>query len=237
VPGLVLQTVFPRKSERDYADGGFVDHRLTIAERWGGWFVTGRQVPPRHMGNQPTMQPTPVTGPTQKLASVKGEIDTAQYLTDTSDVAALLVLDHQAHAANLLTRLNWEARIGNGRVDEAARELVDYLLFVDEAPIPGKVQGSSGFADAFAANARTDQKGRSLRSLKLEGQLMQYPLSFMIDTPMFDALPADARTAVATRMAAILAGRETGPKYAHLTPATRTTLVEMLKALKPGLLP
>lgn len=237
VPGLVLQTVFPRKSERDYADGGFVDHRLTVAERWGGWFVTGRQVPPRHMGNQPTLQPTPRTGPPQKLTTVKGEIDLTQYLTDTSDVVALLVLDHQAHAANLLTRLNWEARIGNGRVDEAATELVDYLLFVDEAPLPGAVQGTSGFAEAFMAGGRKDPRGRSLRSLKLEGRLMQYPLSFMIETPMFDALPAPARRAVASRLAAILAGRDTGPKYAHLTPAVRATLVEMITALKPGLLP
>ena len=30
VPGFVLQTVFPRQSEQDYADGGFVDHRMPI---------------------------------------------------------------------------------------------------------------------------------------------------------------------------------------------------------------
>ena len=110
VPGYVLQTVFPRTSDREYTDGGFVDHRLPIEERWGGWFVTGRQVPARHMGNQPTMQEKRRTGPAQKLLTVEGEIDTKGYLTPHSDVAALLVFDHQVHAANLLTRLNWEAR-------------------------------------------------------------------------------------------------------------------------------
>ena len=80
VPGYVLQTVFPRASERDYADGGFVDHRLPIEERWGGWFVTGSQVPARHMGNQPTLQPKPRSGPPQKLATVAGEIDTSPVL-------------------------------------------------------------------------------------------------------------------------------------------------------------
>ena len=101
---------------------------------------------------------------------MQGEIDTSRYLTPHSDVTALLVFDHQVHAANLLTRLNWEARAGTpDRVEEAANELVDYLLFVDEAPIPGKVAGTSGFAPAFMARGPRDRKGRSLRDLKLEG--------------------------------------------------------------------
>ena len=51
VPGLSVLTTFPRKSEMDYANGGFVDHYKPIEERWGGWYVTGRKVPARHMGN------------------------------------------------------------------------------------------------------------------------------------------------------------------------------------------
>jgi hypothetical protein len=236
VPGPVLQTVFPRQNDLEYANGGFVDHRLPIDERWGGWFVTGRQVPARHMGNQPLMQPTPRKGPVQKLATVGAEFDTARYLTHTSDIAALLVFDHQVHATNLMTRLNWEARAGTpARVDEAANELVDYLLFVDEAPIPGRAEGASGFAEAFAAMGPRDSRGRSLRDLKLEGRTMAYPLSYMVYTPMFDALPATAREAVAARMGAVLAGRDSRPKYAHLTPALRTAIVEILRETKPGL--
>ncbi len=238
VPGYVLQTVFPRTNDREYADGGFVDHRLSIDERWGGWFVTGRQVPSRHMGNQPTMQVKRRTGLAQKLLTVQGEIDTKGYLTPNSDVAALLVFDHQVHAANLLTRLNWEARAGTpARMDEAATELADYLLFVDEAPIPGKVEGSSGFAEAFAARGPRDAKGRSLRDLKLEGRLMQFPLSYMIYTPAFDALPKTAHAAVVGRMAAVLSGKDTRPKYAHLTPALRTAILGILADTRPGLMP
>jgi hypothetical protein len=237
VPGYVLQTVFPRQSERDYANGGFVDHRMPIEERWGGWFVTGAQVPPRHMGNQPTLQPTLRTGPAQKLATVQGEIDIRQYLTPHSDVTALLVFDHQVHAANLMTRLNWEARAGTpDRVEEAATELVDYLLFVDEAPIPGKVAGTSGFAAAFTALGPRDGKGRSLRDLKLEGRLLQYPLSWMIYTPMFDALPDAARTRVRARLTAVLVGTDTHGRYAHLTPAIRTAIREILRETKPDVL-
>jgi hypothetical protein len=237
VPGYIVQTVFPRTSDREYANGGFVDHRMPIEERWGGWFVTGAQVPPRHMGNQLTLQAKLRTGPAQKLATVQGEIDIAGYLTPHSDVTVLLVLDHQVHAANLFTRLNWEARAGTpDRVEEAANELADYLLFVDEAPIPGKVAGTSGFSAVFTARGPRDRQGRSLRDLKLEGRLMQYPLSYMIYTPMFDALPDIARRRVASRLAAVLTGKDTQQKYAHLTPVLRAAIVAIVTETKPGLL-
>ena len=113
---------------------------------------------------------------------------------------------------------------------------MDYLLFVDEAPIPGTVAGTSGFAAAFMGRGPRDRKGRSLRDLKLEGRLMQFPLSYMIYTPMFDALPDPARRLVRDRLAAVLEGRDTRPKYAHLTPALRTAIVEIVKETKPGLL-
>ena len=53
VPGLSVLSTLPRKSERDYANGFFVDHYRPIEERWGGWYVTGKRVPARHMGNLP----------------------------------------------------------------------------------------------------------------------------------------------------------------------------------------
>lgn len=237
VPGWVLQTVFPRKSEMDYADGGFVDHRMPIEERWGGWFVTGKSVPPRHMGNQPTLQPKPRTGPAQKLTVVDGEFDrTGGYLTGHSDVAALLVLDHQVHAINLITRLGWEARIGGpasrARVEEALNELVDYLLFVDEAPIPGRVDGGSGFADVFAAAGKKDARGRTLRTLRLSGRLMEYPLSYMIDSPQFAALPDAPREAALSRIRSILRDGDPAPKYAHLTPALRKSVLEVFEGTR-----
>ncbi len=45
VPGPFVLTTFPRKSDRDYANGGIVDSRETLDRRFGGWYVTGAQVP------------------------------------------------------------------------------------------------------------------------------------------------------------------------------------------------
>src|SRR5207248_2288816 len=102
--------------------------------------------------------------------SLEGRFDASAYLSAHSDLAASLVFDHQMRMMNLLTRIGWETRIS---IDaEALRahaaEVVDYMLFVDEPPLPGRVQGSTAFAATFAALGPRDSGGRSLRDLDLE---------------------------------------------------------------------
>ncbi len=118
-----------------------------------------------------------------------------------------MVLAHQVRMTNMITRAGWEARLAaaqpsadaNLRVREAASDLVDYLLFVDEAPLAGPMQGSSGFAEWFAKQGPRDAQGRSLRDFDLRRRLFKYPCSYMIYTPAFDALPSAAKDAVYTQ--------------------------------------
>ena len=163
-----------------YATGGAVDHRDEIRTRWGGWFVTGPGVPKANLG-------TVVSAPPWLAA----KFDAAGFLSPHSDVVALMVLEHQARAANLITYLGWETRIGasDARIDAIVRDFVTYFTFEDEAPLPGPVQGSSGFAARFVAGGRRDSKGRSLRDFDLVHRLMRYRCSYMIDSAAFDALP------------------------------------------------
>jgi hypothetical protein len=237
VPGPILQSVFPRKSDRDYASGHIVDHRLELAERWGGWYVTGRQVPARHLGNQELIQPGPPPAAAPVLDTVKSAIeDPAAYLTLTSDIVALMVLEHQSHAMNLITRAAWESRVGeSARMRDAVDELVDYLLFVDEAPLPQPVAGSSGFAEMFTARGPKDAKGRSLRDFDLKTRMMRYPLSYLVYSAQFDAMPADARERAWDRLHAVLSGREVAPKYSHHGAADRRAILEILRETKDGL--
>lgn len=231
VPGPFVMTVFPRRSDAEYANGFVVDHRVPIAERWGGWYVTGQQVP-RSMGNLDLLQPDlPESGPRPVPAprSLEGVITLDGYPAPYSDVAALMVLDHQLHAVNLMTRAGWEQRVGSAQVEAAVAELVDYLLFVDEAPLPDAVRGSSGFAAKFASEGPRDRQGRSLRELDLTARLMRYPLSYMVYSPGFAGLPPTVRAAVDTRLCAVLTGSDTHEKYAHLTPALRTAIREILR--------
>ena len=247
VPGLTTLSTFPMSDDPNaYANGVVVDGRTPIEERWGGWYVTGRLVPARHMGNVPVIQPAAELprqpGPAPKLASVTAKIAKAdEYPSAQSDVAALMVLNHQTHATNLVTRVGWETRVALAehkpldRVDEAVRDLVDYFLFVDEAPLPSPIAGASGFSETFAARGPRDTNGRSLRQLDLTTRLMRYPCSYMIYSPAFDALPAVARDRIYARMWRILSGEETDRRYAKLSAADRRAVIDILRATKPAL--
>ncbi len=242
VPGIFVLSTGPDDAS-GYATGGIVDHRNRLSERWGGWYVTGTRVPPDHMGNLVYGHPPPGTprraaAAAPALTSLDGKFDLAGYPTPYSDVVALMVLEHQTHLMNLLTYIGWEARVGadRTRLDGIARDLVDYLLFVNEAPLPGgRIEGSSGFAKWFTSQGPRDRKGRSLRDFDLEHRLMRYPCSYLIYAPSFDALPPAAKDAVYRRMWRVLSGQETAGKYARLTEADRQAVVEILRETKPDL--
>jgi hypothetical protein len=228
VPGLTVLTTFPRKSTNDYANGGVVDHYKPIEDRWGGWYVTGKRVPAQHMGNLPLIMAAPVSVPSR--VSLEGRFDLSGYLTPYSDIVALMVLEHQAHLSNLITRAAWETRLGNElRIAEAAAAIADYMLFVDEARIAGGIEGSSGFAEKFSARGPKDANGRSLFELDLKTRLQKYPLSYMIYSPAFQELPAAPKALVMGTIDRVLSGEITGPKYAHLSPQLRADIREILR--------
>src|SRR5687768_7719604 len=141
-----------------------------------------------------------VSPATVHVTDLEGRFDKTGYPSLHSDLVALLVIEHQAKMLNLMTRVGWEARIGekeSGRtLDQAAAELVDYLLFVDEAALPGSITGTSRFAEVFSSQGPRDSRGRSLRELDLDKRLLRYPCSYLIYSTPFDGLPANAKTAV-----------------------------------------
>ena len=248
VPGLMVESVHPLPDDISYVNGYNTVHASPLTERWGGWWVTGNHGGVRHMGNIPVMPvdkgKSKLANPTQPLPSVEGQFDLAGYPTPYSDVVAQMVLAHQVRMTNMITRTGWEARLAaaapsadaTARVREAASDLVDYLLFVDEAPFAGPMQGSSGYAEWFAKQGPRDPQGRSLREFDLRRRLFKYPCSYMIYTPAFDALPAAAKDAVYSRMWEVLSGREKKAPYSTRLPAAdRQSIVQILRATKKDL--
>lgn len=61
---------------------------------------------------------------------------------------------------------------------------------------------------------------------------MKCPLSYMIDSPAFQALPIDVRQMALDDVRKVLAGEITGAKYLHLTPAIRQATTEILNETK-----
>jgi hypothetical protein len=244
VPGMMVRSVGTGRDGRimPWLANATPDHRTPTGERWSGWFVTGHSGTVRHLGNQtPASGPDALTPRASTLASLEGQLDPGTYVTPHSDIAALLVFDHQMHMMNLLTRLGWETRVAlaDGRKDAAAAiaaaaaDVVDYLLFVDEAPLASRVTGGSGFAAQFARRGPRDSRGRSLRDLDLQRRLLRYPCSYMIYSAAFDALPREAGEAVYRRLWQVLSGAESSTRYARLTAADRRAIIEILRETKP----
>jgi hypothetical protein len=236
VPGMILRSFYtlPDGAPKLILGGFTTDHRSPFEERWGGWYVTGTMAHGRHMGNAVLADPD---NPESMVAP--------QTPAAMSDIVALLVFDHQMYMTNLITRVGWEVRCAlydktpnrtlRELLRESAAELVDYLLFIDEASLPGAVQGASGFAEKFSAEGPFDSRGRSLRQLDLHTRMMRYPCSYMIYSQAFDRLPEQARSAIYRRMWQVLSGAEKGSRYARLPLADRQAIVEILRETKPGL--
>lgn len=255
VPGMLLRSVYTAPNgDAKYQFGSYIsDHRTPLEERWGGWYVTAKLNSIRHLGNAMVTDAekpeSMVTEKTLNVESLKEKFDTGAYLSSHSDIVALMVFEHQMHMVNLITRVGWEARtaryleekIGkrtddmNRVLSSNAQEFVDYLLFVDEAPLTGKIQGTSGFAERFAAQGPRDKQGRSLRQFDLERRLMRHPCSYMIYSEAFENLPAEAKDAIYQRMWQVLSGEERAGKYARLSIADRRAIVEILRETKRDL--
>jgi len=242
VPGMFIGSVFPDVNGTTmYGPAYTTDHRTPFEIRWGGWFVTGTHKATRHMGNAVATNSADlaamITPESVHVTSLEGRFEPTGYLSLHSDLVALLALEHQAKMLNLFTRVGWEARIGEkeaGRtIDQAASELVDYLLFVDEATLPGPITGTTKFAESFAAQGPRDSRGRSLRELDLNTRLLRYPCSYLIYSEPFDGLPANAKEAVYQRMLEILSGQERDARYAVLSPSDRRAILEILTETKP----
>ena len=251
VPGLLMFSTTRAEPTQYSGIPRHIDQTDPLSKRFGGWFVTGSGGSAPHMGNQVAAMDGRST---RELTTVEGLFEADGYRTLSSDIVAHLVLTHQAGMINLLTRAGWEARAADPKLhapftstpeqdariaavmEGIASEVVDYLLFVDEAKLTDRVRGTSGFAERFSGTGPKDRKGRSLYELDLTHRLMKYPCSYLIYSPAFDALPPMVKEPIYKRMWAILSGQEQDPRYrAALSAADRQAIVEILRETKKDL--
>jgi hypothetical protein len=253
VPGMITRSMFTARDGDVIPQLGshLVDHRTPLPQRWGGWFVTSHDIAPPYAGVSHMGNVTTALHPTSGTATTSNEVlfewlDSAPqsrgYLSQESDIAALMVFDHQMRAINLLTRLNWETRVatsggganfGAGPLNDLANELTDYLLFVGEAAPPARMTPRAGFARRFQGSGPQDRRGRSLRELDLKRRLLRYSCSYMIQSDAFASLPKPAKDAVYARLRAILSTGSTHAKYSHLSAEDRRTILEILRDTLP----
>jgi hypothetical protein len=222
-----------------------VNHQTAHPDRWGGYYVTSEAASVGyttrgHLGNI-TFSERGSTSNQVFVDWMNSAPENRGYLSASSDNVALLVFDHQVRAINLLTRLNWEARVASSdataiatdaKVRGLVDELADYFLFVGEAALPLPLTPRTGFAEHFQARIPKDRQGRSFGQLNVETRLLRYPCSYMVYSDAFDGLPTTVKTAVYRRMLDILSGNDTHAAYARLKADDRRAMLEILRDTK-----
>jgi hypothetical protein len=252
VPGIMVASVFPDSSGMPAFNLGMpvTDHRTPFQDRWGGWYVTGTHGGMRHRGNavaRDRSKPDLLESQgTQNLTTLGHKLDDGLYVSRVSDIVALMTLEHQTRMTNLINRVAWETRIAqqDGNLDDAATRtridadieaLVGYMLFADEAALYDPVEGVSTFTKTFAARGPWDLQGRSLREFDLQKRLFKYPLSYMIYSEAFDALPDAAKDRIYRRVFDVLSGTDKSEKFAKLSTDDRHNILAILHETKPNL--
>lgn len=262
VPGHLVRSLFVDAGGQPLFSAGSrtVDHSTPFRDRWGGWYVTGTHGSQTHMGNLVTRTrrvPDKVDNEQgHNVTDLADRFDVSRYLTPHSDIVALMVLEHQTMVHNYLTRAGFAARqamhhqadmnrvLGypedkplestERRIQHAGDDLVEALLFVNEAELTEPVKGTSGFAENFADTAPRDSQGRSLRDFELHQRLFRYPCSYLIYSSAFDSLPKPMLDYVWQRLWQVLSSRDDSEEFAHLSPEDRQAIREIIRETKPN---
>jgi hypothetical protein len=169
---MVVASVIPNAEGAPAYTSAFIDtidHRTPFDRRWGGWYVTGTHGSLTHLGNAVAPDPErPLDleeANTQNQTSLAGRIDVGKYLTGTSDIVALMTLEHQVGMTNRLGALGvqYQRRSAQARQRGSATGYGDprpgdYMLFVDAAALKQPISGVSTFTRTFARRGPRDAR-------------------------------------------------------------------------------
>ena len=257
VPRLLMLSVLPNPEGNALKAAALITNdQSPLRERWGGWYVTGTHGMQRHLGNTLVRARADDVDDMKKfiarmdlsvganVTDLRSKFDTKEYLSPHSDIVALMVLGHQTHVHNMITSGVYEIRdaITQGlsrekmadAVKDAGERIVRAMLFVSEAQLTEPIRGTSSFAEEFMKRGPRDSKGRSLRDLDLQHRLLRYPLSYLIYSKSFDAMPGELKDYVNRRVREVLTGEDKSADFQHLSAEDRTAILEILRETKPG---
>jgi hypothetical protein len=258
VPGVIVRSVFPSAEGHPITSQGstVVDTTTPFSDRWGGWYVTGKHGQSLHRGNVIAKEQKEGIETDFKAGANATKLepffDTSAYPRKTSDIVALMVLEHQTSTQNVLTKANHSAMramhmqqslqkelgetveaqpTGTARkiIDHAAEDVVDALLFKDEAALPeGGIEGDPAFQKVFTLNTPQTRDGRSLKDFQLLNRLFKYRCSYMIHSLTFTHLTPPLKETVLSNLWNILEGIYTTDRYSYLTATERTHIQKIL---------
>ncbi len=214
-------------------------HGVPLAERFGGWHLTGGHHMVTHhgntLGNLSAGKLTVMPNPPGNL------FDLARYPLPTSDILPHLLHDHQAGFHNFLTEAVYRQRellaASNGTLTAAdetelnrvAGEIADYVLFRTEAKLPAAgITGDPAYVTDFRANRRAIAGDHSLKDFDLKTRLFRYRCSYMLHSQHWTELDPGIKTRCWSRLKVLL--HEIDPGHAAWLPATERAAIRRILA-------
>lgn len=247
VPGFFVESVIPGDN------GGPLDayrrevsgDSVPFAERYGGWHVTGKF----NFTTKANTLGTYYQGKLDTRPNPPGAIfDLANYLTPTSDILPHLLHEHQVGFVNRLVEAAYVTRekmhaaafghlsnADTATLNDLATGLVRYMLFADEAPLPGPVEGSAAFTHDFLARKKASANGLSLRDLDLRSRLFKHRCSYMIYSPLWDGMDPTFKQSVYAKLWTALQESPTDKSFAYLPPTEKRAIRQIIKETKSDL--
>ncbi len=264
VPGYMVRSVYPAADGEPILRAGtkLTDDSTPLADRWGGWYVTGRHDGMTHMGNAfakeagESIEFDPSQG--ANLTTLRRFFTVERYPLDQSDIVALMVLEHQVNVHNLLTAASFNVRAAlhrqkaletelgltpvaglgdsaNRIIQSEAERLAKALLFAEEAKLSSEgVTSTSSFTADFEARGPRDSQGRSLRDFRLGGRLFKNRCSYLVYSVGFDGLPAELKERLSDVMREALTGADSRQLAAHIPAEEKQRIVGILRETKPA---
>ncbi|WP_075090837.1 hypothetical protein [Haloferula sp. BvORR071] len=251
IPGVQVRSVFPNSEGHPLLAMGtsHVNHDTPLAERWGGYYVTGRSSQ-GHLGNRTFTEGADAQPKPSDLLDLRGVIDVSKYPRPTSDIVALMVLEHQCRMHNLLNAATLQYRracfIGKtidpeadpdqgsaGRVaDGMAAKIVECLFYKDEAKPGDDLVGGEEFQKAFTARYPKTKAGDSLVEFHLYDRIFKNRCSYMVYSQAFRDLPPRVKQAVFAGMKAVISGEDSS--FSYLKESERKRVDAILKETLDG---
>ena len=262
IPAVFARSVFTDETGEPLFRQGtlLVDDKTPFAQRWGGWYVTGYHGAESHRGNVLSSEAGEAlvfSASAERPDSAAKFFETRRYLRPTSDVVALLVVEHQMAMQNSLTRASFASRrmiayqhglqtaFKEPVTDEpkydsvksvfasTAEEVVAQLLFRNAAPLPDGVVGDVAFQKRFASNAPRSASGHALKDFQLEDRLFAQRCSFLIYSATFCELPETLKRLIFARLESALQSSDPDDRYAYLPPEEKQRIHQILVETHP----
>ena len=259
IPGVFVRSVFTEETGEPLFRFGseVVDYRTPFTNRWAGWYVTGRHGKALHRGNSFAQDKDDKLVVNLKAGAnttdLSGHFQTKAYLKKGSDIVALLVFEHQTAMQNALTRASMDCRrmlayqknlqteLKEAVTDDltyasvqhvfdgASQDVVDALLFKDEAQLPDGIAGDESFQNAFRKAAPQANAAGSLKDFELRNHLFKNRCSYLIYSESFLQLPAQLKQRVYKRLEQALSPVSPDPRYAYISAEERGRISRILK--------